>query len=84
MSYNKYLYDGPVRRFGKIFDNRWRAFTYATSRSKALSNLAYRYKKDHGLVVSTKVRLSPNRLIEVEDSHIEDGIQLSFDLSEIV
>lgn len=60
----KYSYDGPVKQFDTIIDNRWRGDTIASSEAKARSNLVYRYKIEHGKVPSAKITL-PGKLIAV-------------------
>jgi len=52
-----YTYEGPVVAFGKVVSNKWKGETVATSRSKALSNLAYQFKKDAKLVAATRINL---------------------------
>lgn len=58
----EYRYDGPVMHFEDCVQHRWEASTYAPSESKAKSNLAYRYKKENGLMPNTKITL-PGKLI---------------------
>ena len=53
----KYIYEGPVMSFGRCVSNRWKGETMAESESKAKSNLAYQYKKKHGLCAGAKVTL---------------------------
>lgn len=43
-----YTYNGPVEMYGKPIDHRFSASTYAPSKKKAMDNLIYRYKKEHG------------------------------------
>ena len=52
-----YTYEGPVVAFGKVVSNKWKGETIATSRTKALSNLAYQFKKDAKLVAATRISL---------------------------
>ena len=59
-----YIYRGPVKQFGKIINESWTAETSAVSASKALSNLAYRYKKEHGFTSSAKIELDKKCLEE--------------------
>lgn len=54
---NKYVYDGPVLEFNKIIAEHWKGETMAVSESKARSNLAYQFKKNHGRVVLTRLSL---------------------------
>lgn len=68
---NLYLYDGPVLEFDTCIERRWKASTYAVSAKKAISNLTYRYKKEHGKMPSSKISL-PGKLT-MEGSHI-DGV----------
>ena len=57
-----YQYDGPVMHFDVCVQHRWKAATLATSEAKAKCNLAYRYKKENGLMSNTKITL-PGKLI---------------------
>lgn len=58
----QYRYDGPVMRFNDCIMQHWKATTVAASEAKAKSNLAYRYKKENGLMPNTKITL-PGKLI---------------------
>lgn len=53
----KYTYSGPVMEFDRCIHARWTASTYATSEGKALSNLAFRYKRDHNRAPNAKITL---------------------------
>ena len=53
----QYNYDGPVLRFDNVVSNRWKASTIAPTKARAKSNLAYRYKKENGLMPNTKITL---------------------------
>lgn len=53
----QYNYDGPVLRFDTTLSNRWKASTIAPTEARAKSNLAYRYKKENGLMPNTKIML---------------------------
>ena len=55
---DKYAYDGPVRMYENFLTFHWKAETFAESEAKARSNLAYQYKKAHGLDQSTKITLT--------------------------
>lgn len=55
---DKYIYDGPVRMYENVLTSHWKAETIAESEAKARSNLAYQYKKAHGLDRSTKIILT--------------------------
>ena len=57
-----YSYSGPVLEFDRIVSNDWRAQTYASSESKARSNLAYRFKMENGKVPRTKITL-PGKIV---------------------
>ncbi len=54
----QFTYNGPVKSFDNILTSRWKAETNAFSEARARSNLAYRYKKEHGLSESTKITLT--------------------------
>lgn len=60
-----YSYDGPVLEFGRCVADRWTASTYAVSEKKALSNLAYQYKKRNNRVASVPISL-PGKLKIIE------------------
>ena len=53
----KYVYNGPVKEFDRLINERWYAETTAVSANKAKSNLKYRYKKEHNLVAGSKIEL---------------------------
>lgn len=59
---NLYQYEGPVMQFENCIKQKWKASTYASSQAKAKSNLAYRYKKENGLVPNAKITL-PGKLV---------------------
>ena len=50
-------YRGPVKRFDKVVCQMYEAYTFADTIGKALSNIAYKYKKDNGLAPTAKVEL---------------------------
>lgn len=52
-----YDYSGPVIEFGKCITNEWQASTYAISEKKAISNLAYQYKKDNNRLPNANIAL---------------------------
>lgn len=60
----QYSYDGPVMEFGRCIANRWQATTSAASEKKALSNLAYRFKKQNNKIPSAKITL-PGKLVAI-------------------
>jgi hypothetical protein len=66
-----YIYRGCVKQFGKIICESWTGETSAVSASKALSNLAYRYKKEHGFTSSAKVELDKKYLEETGNFYYE-------------
>ena len=53
-----YSYTGPVMKFDTCVARNWSAETVAVSPSKARSNLAYRFKKENGLLASAKIKLT--------------------------
>lgn len=53
----RYIYEGPVMEFDTCIDQFWHAETYAPTEKKALSNLAYRYKRNNGRAASVKITL---------------------------
>ena len=57
MAYAKYSYAGPVMSFDDVIHSHWTGSTYAVSEQKARNNLAYRYRKEHGMSVETRVTL---------------------------
>lgn len=60
---NMYAYDGPVMLFGRCVFDHFRSETWAISEKKALSNLAYQYKKKANLSTDAKIRLEPKNLV---------------------
>jgi hypothetical protein len=61
----QYHYCGPVKEFDNIINNKWEATTMAFSKNKALNNLIYRYKREHGKTVDCKITL-PGKLTLLE------------------
>ena len=58
-----YIYNGSVMQFGRLISDNWSAKTKATSPEKALSNLLFRYKREHGYLPSTGgFKLNPDKL----------------------
>ena len=62
---DKYIYDGPVMEFDTCIANHWKGETMAPSRSKAISNLKYRFKKENNRLASAKIDL-PGKIILVK------------------
>lgn len=60
----KYVYDGPVMAFDHCIQNRWKGETIAESENKALSNLAYQWKKTNNYIAKTKIVL-PGKLCKI-------------------
>lgn len=60
---HEYEYSGPVMSFDRCLDQYWTATTWASSKRKALSNLAYRYKTDNDMVPNTRIEL-PGKLVK--------------------
>lgn len=52
-----YIYEGPVLGLSRVITEKWRGETYAISKRKAMGNLAYQFKKQHGLSKSAKIFL---------------------------
>lgn len=52
-----YIYEGPVVYFGKVIDSKWRAETQANTITRAITNLKYRAKTEHGLIATTAIKL---------------------------
>lgn len=61
----EFKYSGPVIQFDICIERDWKTTTWAPTKKKALSNLTYRYKRDHDMVPSTKIEL-PGKLVEVQ------------------
>lgn len=59
----KYTYTGPVMRFNECVANEWTDVTYAPTKAKARSNLAYKFKKQFNLVPSARITL-PGKIEE--------------------
>ena len=58
----RYLYDGPVLMFGRCVFDHFKAETWAISEKKALSNMAYQYKRKANLGTDAKIKLDPKNL----------------------
>lgn len=54
----KYIYDGPVKEFDRIISWRWKGETVAPSETKARSNLAYQYKREHNKSPNSNIKLT--------------------------
>lgn len=52
-----YIYDGPVKHFGKQIDDKYTAVTTAPTEKKARNNLTYRYKMQKGFTSNAKISL---------------------------
>lgn len=59
-----YIYEGPVYMFNNIIDNDWYGQTWAVSKKKALSNLAYQFKLTFGYTKDASIRLDKKYLSE--------------------
>ena len=66
IKHHTYSYKGPVMAFGVCVLRDWQTTTWAPTEKRALANLAYRYKKQHGLVASAKIEL-PGKLVKEID-----------------
>ena len=53
----RYVYDGPVMEFDTLLTDRWHGETVAKTKTKAMSNLAYQFKKNHGRLATAKITL---------------------------
>lgn len=62
-----YSYNGPVLEFGRCIVNRWQGQTYATSESKARSNLVFQFKRETGRLPRTKITLPGKIILEGDD-----------------
>lgn len=61
----EYAYSGPVMEFDNCIERNWKASTYAISEKKALSNLAFRYKRDHNRAPNARITL-PGKIASAE------------------
>lgn len=53
-----YIYVGPVlNNFNKLISNKWEGETSANTFQKAISNLNYQFKLQHGLLPTAKIKL---------------------------
>lgn len=62
---DRYDYEGPVMKFDICIDRNWKATTWAPSEKKALSNLTFRYKRDHDMVGSVNITL-PGKIKKID------------------
>ena len=63
--YKRYSYKGPVCESDRVIASMWTAETFAPSEKKALSNLAFQYKRDNNKIKTAKITL-PGKLTVVE------------------
>lgn len=61
----RYYYSGPVIEFDRLVSERWSSSTIAETDAKAISNLAYQFKKNNNRTRSAKISL-PGKLIMEE------------------
>lgn len=62
---NHYRYEGAVKEFDTIIRPHWVAETHAPSEKKALSNLAFQYKKETHRARNCKIVL-PGKITVVK------------------
>ncbi len=60
----KYQFKGAIYLFDRVVYNNWTGETIAVSEKKALSNLAFRAKKQMGYLPSARLTLN-GKLVEV-------------------
>ena len=60
-----YSYEGPVMEFNRCVANKWSGSTDASTEKKALSNLAYQFKKEYERSPNTKITL-PGKIVSDE------------------
>lgn len=63
--FKHYSYTGPVCEFDRIIDPMWTGETFAPTKKKALSNLAFQYKRETGRTKTAKIIL-PGKIVVVE------------------
>lgn len=63
--YKRYSYKGPVCEFDRVIASMWTAETSAPSEKKAMSNLAFQFKREHNKIKTAKITL-PGKLTVVE------------------
>lgn len=63
---NTYIYKGPVMEFDRCIADRWQGETRAVSEKKARTNLAFRYKQEHGKTNTAKITL-PGKITMIEE-----------------
>lgn len=61
----RYSYKGPVCEFDRCIASMWTAETVAPSEKRALSNLAFQFKRDTNRVKTSKISL-PGKLTIAE------------------
>lgn len=65
---DRYIYNGPVLNMNRIIKDKWSSETYAVSRKKAISNLSYQFKKQHGLLRTAKITLGSNPIMLLKEA----------------
>ena len=53
----KYTYKGPVMKFNTLVATDYKMVTIAPSKQKAISQMTYRFKKDHNLAAHTRITI---------------------------
>ena len=67
----KYLYDGPIMIFDKVFTDHYRAITFAQTPAKALSNFKFQAKNRFGLTANSKISL-PGKVCKEQRSLFDE------------
>lgn len=53
----RWAYQGSVYQFNDIIARNWSGETSAASEKQAVSNLAFQYRRTHGLAANASIRL---------------------------
>lgn len=61
----RYSYKGPVCEFGRVIASMWTSETSAPTERKAMSNLAFQFKRDNNKIKTAKITL-PGKLTVIE------------------
>lgn len=65
----KWYYKGPVLKFNDIVATDYKMETIAESKAKAISQMTYRFKKDHNLEPNTRITIKED-LVKMDASQV--------------
>lgn len=58
MEKRTFYFTGAVKHFDQVINQNYSAYTSATSMSKAINNICFKYKKEHNFIPDAKITLA--------------------------